>query len=98
MAKSDLFLRLPQADPIHWRLIHAFYNSFFHRTEGSDIAHAIPGVGRAGWAADGFVAFQEARHEKLLRECGQLHTPPVAVIDDLLGVLRIDDTQYRARL
>src|SRR5581483_4064644 len=80
------------------RSVHAFDNVLFHRAEGADLGYAVPSVGCSRFAADGFVTFEEARHEKLFREGGQFHPAPFAVVFQFGRVVGIDDAQDGARL
>src|SRR4051794_34944142 len=57
-------------------LIHTLHDLVLHGAEGADLGHAIPFIGRAGLAAQSFVAFEEARHEELLRQRGEFDTAP----------------------
>jgi len=38
---------------------------------------------------DGFVAFEETRHEKLHLQCGQFDAAPGVAVGDLVGFVRI---------
>ncbi len=49
-------------------LINAFDDRALETREGADVAHAVPRILVAWWFTLGFVAFEEARHEKLLRQ------------------------------
>src|SRR6266545_2100880 len=80
------------------RSINALHNMLLHGAEGADFGDAVPGVRRARFATDGFVALEEARHEKLLCQRGQLHAAPGAIIYQFHGLAGIHDAQDRARL
>ena len=56
---------------------------FFSMAPKGHFADAVPGVRRARFAADGFVALQKTRHEKFARQGGQFDAAPLAVIDEL---------------
>ncbi len=48
-----------------------------------------------GCFALALVALEEAGHEELLGQGGQLHAAGLAVADDLVGVVEIDDSRSR---
>ena len=55
------------------------------------------GIRAAGPLALGLVALEEARHEELLRQRRQPHAAGLAVLDQLVGLIGIDDLDHRAR-
>src|SRR5215213_9955888 len=67
-------------------LIHALDDSLLHRTKRPHFGHAVPGVGRARFAADGFIAFEEARHEEFLCQRREFDSPPRIVSHGFLGL------------
>src|ERR1051326_7191358 len=69
-----------------------------HGAEGTHFADAIPGIPRPGFASNGLVPLQEARHEELFGKGCQLHTAPGAIVYGLLGVVGVDDSQDCAGL
>ena len=78
--------------------INPFDNLFLHRAERADLSNTVPGVRRARFAANGFVALQKTGHEKLLRQSRQLDAPPGVVIDQFFGLVRVHDPEHGARL
>src|SRR5688500_18298927 len=84
--------------PARARLVDAFDNIFLHCAERADFRDAVPWVGRAGFAADRFVALEEARHEELAGHGGEFDAAPFAVIFELIGLVGIDDAKDSARL
>ena len=63
--------------------------------ERPDAADAVPGILLAGRFALAFVAFQEAGHEELFGQRGELHAARFAVADDAIGVVEIDHFDAR---
>ena len=80
------------------RSIDAFHHGGPEPGERADIAGPVPGVRLAGRAADGFVAFQEAGDERLLRQRRQHHATHLPVIHLAIGVVRLHDFQNGAWL
>src|SRR5688572_7715501 len=63
-------------NPLAHVLVDTFHDVFLHRAEGADFGDAVPGIGRAGFATDGFVALEEARHEEFARHGGEFDAAP----------------------
>src|SRR5689334_11481905 len=94
LVSSKVLRRRTRADAS----INAFNNCLLHRAERANIADAIPGIGSAGWATDGFVAFEEAGHEKFVGERGEFNATPLAVRNDLIRLTGINHAQDGAGL
>src|SRR5438552_18987454 len=66
--------------------------------EGPYAADAVPGVLLIRRLALAFIAFQEARHEELLRQRRQHDAAGLAVRDHFIRIVKIHDLQDRPRL
>src|SRR6185369_4283730 len=61
-------------------------------------ADAVPRVLRVRRLAFALVALKEAGHEELAGERGELDAPGLAVADELVLIVEVDDLHHRARL
>src|SRR5262245_27339099 len=68
------------------------------RLQGPHAADAVPGIRGVGRLALALVALQEARHEELLGQRREPDPARLPVLDDALGVVRVDDLDHRPRL
>ena len=65
--------------------------------ERPHVPHAVPRIESRRGLALRLVALEEARHEELLRQRRQPHAARLAVADDALGIVGIDDLDHGAR-
>src|SRR5579862_9100278 len=80
------------------RSVYALDDGAGEAAVGLDVAGAVPGVGLAGWPADGLVALGEAGDEGFFGECGQDHAALLAVFDFLVEIVEVDDFHHRSWL
>src|SRR6266540_2321062 len=78
--------------------INPLDDGLLHRAEGAHFGHAVPGIGRTRFAADGFVSLQEAGHEEFPGERCEFDAAPFAVAPGRVRVFWIDDAHDGAGL
>src|SRR5438445_2576335 len=90
MCNIRMFLKLTFSVSDRW-LIYSHCCRRCEAVEGADAADAVPGELLIGRLAFAFVALQEARHEEFLGERSQHNTTGPAVVDELVGIVKIHD-------
>ena len=93
MWMDELMARVPSGASVN-----ALDDGLGEGLERAHVAHTVPRELVARGPADGLVAFEEAGHEEFARHGGELDAAVLAVGHDLVGLVRIDDTQHGARL
>src|ERR1044071_2093605 len=87
-------LALPQGQAASWQAcltsIDALDDILFHGAEWPHLSHTVPGIGRARFATDGLVAFEETGHEEFPGQGGELDAAPGAVGDEVIGFGGVD--------
>src|SRR5207244_13046432 len=90
--------RYPTPSDPRWPLVDSDCGSRGGAAERTHPADAVPRIPLVRRLPLAFIALEKPRHEEFFRQRCQLHAAGLTVVDDLAGLVEVDDLDHRPRL